>query len=67
MSSADRSIGDEIGELGCAGRVAKLLKCLGFDLTNPLAGYAEFLADLFEGMISRAIDAKAHAQDALLS
>ena len=61
-----QSVDDESRELGRVSRVTKLLECLRFDLTNPFAGHAEFLADLFEGMIGCTADTETHAQDALL-
>lgn len=55
-----KSIGDESREFRRAGCVPKFLKCLRFDLTNPLTGHAEFLTDLFESMIGRVADTKTH-------
>ena len=61
-----RSIGDESREFGRARPVTKLHERLRLDLTNSLASHAEFLPDLFQGMIRRPADAETHAKDALL-
>ena len=45
-----------------AGRVTQLAQCLGFNLTNPLTGNIELLADFLEGMVGVHVDAEAHAQ-----
>ena len=47
-------------------RMAELFECFRFDLTNALAGHAEFFSDFFKGMIGCAADTETHAQDALL-
>ena len=60
------SVVDESRKLVRACRMAELLKCLRFNLTNALAGHAEFFSDFFKGMIGCAADAETHAQDALL-
>jgi hypothetical protein len=60
------SVVDESRKLVRACRMAELLECLRFNLTNALAGHAEFFSDFFKGMIGCAADAETHAQDALL-
>ena len=51
------SVVDESRKLVRARRMAKLLECLRFNLTNALAGHAEFFSDFFKGMIGCAADA----------
>lgn len=43
-------------------RVAQFAQRLGFDLTNPLTGYIELLADFLKGVVGIHVDAEAHAQ-----
>jgi hypothetical protein len=47
--------------------VSQLFERLRFDLTDPFAGDAEDLAHFRKGVIGRAADSKAHAQNALLA
>src|SRR3990167_9208884 len=44
-------------------RVAQLAQRLGFDLTNPLAGYIELFTDFLEGVVGIHVDAETHAQN----
>src|SRR6266852_316307 len=48
-------------------RAAQLLQGLGLDLPNPLAGQAENLGYLFQGVLSLKADAKAHADHTLFA
>ena len=47
--------------------VLELTESLRFDLTDPFAGHAELLADLFKRVVSVHADAKAHPQNPLLT
>ncbi len=42
--------------------MAQLAQRLGFDLTNPLTGHVELLADFLEGVIGVHVDTETHAQ-----
>src|SRR5689334_20125240 len=46
---------------------AQLAERLRLDLTNALAGEREALADLFERVVARLVDAEPHAEDLLLA
>src|SRR6202000_551660 len=54
---------EEGAQMLASRRVAQLAQRLGFDLTNPLAGDIELLADFLEGVVGIHVDAEAHAQD----
>ena len=42
--------------------MAQLAERLGFDLTDPLAGYVKLFADFFQRVVGVHIDTKTHAQ-----
>src|SRR5262249_51275237 len=66
-SGTGRSAVQEAAELPRPRRVLQLAQGLGLDLADTLAGDAELLADLFEGVIGVHADAEAHAQHPLLA
>ena len=49
MSGEGYWLFEEVAEFFGAVGVAELAQCLGFDLADALAGYAEVFADFFEG------------------
>src|SRR5580658_7168391 len=55
-------IHQEATQLLATAWMAQLAQCLGFDLTNALAGHIELLTDFLERVIRVHIDAEAHAQ-----
>ena len=57
-----RLLVEETAQVIGAGGVAQFAQCLGLDLTDPLAGHIELLADFFEGMVGVHVDTKTHAQ-----
>src|SRR3569832_2089684 len=72
MARAYRRTGEaaavqEAPQLPAPRRVLQLPQRLGLDLTDALAGYAELLADLFEGVVGVHADAEAHAQHTFLA
>src|SRR6478736_5323463 len=54
-------------QLPAPARMLQLPQRLGLDLADALAGDAELLADLFEGVVGVHADAEAHAQDAFFT
>ncbi len=43
--------------------MTEFAQCLGFDLTNTLAGHVELLAHFFQGVVGIHINSETHPQD----
>src|SRR5688500_4042996 len=58
---------EEAPHLAAAARMLEVAERLGLDLADALAGDAELLADLLEGVVGVHADAEAHPEHALLA
>ena len=53
---------DKAAQMIRAAGVAQFAQCLGFDLSNTLAGDIELFADFFQSVVGVHIDTEAHSQ-----